>query len=196
MFLGLLILIFTSCSIYEKEQVDYDPPKIVFENINIVQYENAKKKIFVTAELLESFTSKEILAASNLSFAQYSNRFGTADPKTTLTASAKKALLLQKQKQYFLGGNVFLQTEDQKFTVDAKNLFYDEAENMLYGVEGEEVHIQDKNGTEVTGKTFIANTLSQEFRFLENVSGKAQVEDTTETDAEENDSKTQSSEAE
>ncbi|MEL3908529.1 MAG: LPS export ABC transporter periplasmic protein LptC [Treponemataceae bacterium] len=177
----LFVLLFCGCSFTKDEKLFYESPKIIFENMNIVQYKKAKKKNFVTAEFLESFPAKEVFAGKNLYIVQFNN----SEPlEAEVKFSAGNALFLQKEKQYFLGENVYVQTKQDGLTIYASSFFYNAEENMLYGVQGDKVRIQTDDGTLITGTDFVANTLSQEFQLLQNVSGSAELkssESNTET---------------
>lgn len=168
--LCIAVVLFFSCSFSAQNDFSADTPKIVFENAHIERYENAKEKFLVTAQRLESYPSKEIFAGENVYIVQFND-----NKEAQLKASAGMALLLQKQKQYFLGDNVFVQTKKEKLTIAAANLFFDENENMLYGVEGETVRVQSDDNTVITGTNFSANTLSQKFQLAQAVSGSSEL---------------------
>lgn len=167
--LCIAAVLFFSCSFSAQNDFSADTPKIVFENAHIERYENAKEKFLVTAQRLESYPSKEIFAGENVYIVQFND-----NKEAELKASAGTALLLQKQKQYFLGDNVFVQTKKERLTIAAANLFFDENENMLYGVEGETVRVQSDDNTVITGTNFSANTLSQKFQLAQAVSGSSE----------------------
>lgn len=170
--LFVFVVFVCGCSFSKDEKLLYESPKIIFENINIVRYEKAKKKIFVTAEFLESYPVKEVFAGTNLYIVQFNN---SEPQEAEVKFSAGNALFLQKEKQYFLGGNVYVKTKQNGLTIYASNFFYDVGENMLYSEQGDKVRIQADNGTLITGKDFVANTLSQEFQLLQDISGSSEL---------------------
>lgn len=166
----------TSCSFVEEEKLTQKVPKTIFENINLFRYEAGERKFFIRADLLESYPSQKTFAAQNLYIVQYKKNTDKKNPKIDFKASAKEALFMQKEELFFLGGEVFLQTSERQLTVFAKNLFYNQKENMLYGAKNEKVKVTDKDNTEIMGANFVANTLSNEFKFSGSVEGSVKTE--------------------
>lgn len=173
----IILVLISSCSFVKEDELSYEPAKIIFKNMTITRYEKNKKNILLQAEVIETYPEKEILAMKNVYIVQYKNDRELQAPEVAAKASAKNALFLQKEKQYFFGGDVFLQNSERKLTIHAQNLFYNEAEYMLYAAVGEKLIISDETGTEISGTNFAANTLSQEFTFDGSVSGRAKSSD-------------------
>ena len=181
--LFIFVVLLSSCSMNSDNEITYDAPKIVFENATIIRYENTKKKLFVTAKLLESYPTREMFAGDTLYIVQFSN---APEQDAEIKASAGTALLEITAKRYFLGGNVFVQTKSDNMTVASQNLFFDGNENMLYGAKGESVRVQLGDNTIITGTDFTANTLSQKFQFAQSVYGSSEFQSDVNGDAFEN----------
>lgn len=179
-FIFFVFIFFVACSSKTSEELKIDAPKMILENMRIEKYENAKKRFLIQSSLLENYPMKKIIAIKNLYMVQYKENFQTDSSSNDferenfeLKVSTKLALLKQEENQFFLGDDVFLKTAKNKMSVWTKNLFYDKNENMIYAGENELVRIKDESGTEITGKNFVANTLSQEFSFLGNIEGSS-----------------------
>lgn len=182
LFIFFAVILLSGCSFVQDKKVLHDTPKAVFENMTIVRYENDEKKYMMRADLLENYSAKKAYAANNLYIVQYKDNVREDEENAAeLKASAKTALLLQGDKRFFLGGDVFVQTAENKITINAKNLFFDQAENMLYGAKGEVVQVRGENNLAVSGTDFAANTLSQEFVFGSNLKGEADANENSES---------------
>lgn len=174
LFFICIILLF-SCSSKLDKQLLSEKPKIIFQDANIIRYEDNKKIFLVKASFLENYPTKKIIAVKDLDVVQYNKN--NASERIRLKVSSKSALFLQAENLYFFGEKVFLQLLEKKITVNAKNLFYNKLENMLYAAEGETVNVTNDDGSEITGTNFVANTLSNEFKFGSSIKGKIQTKE-------------------
>ena len=171
LFFCVSVVIFSSCSFNYNEGLDIEKkfPEMVMTDVNASRYENSKISLIFTAKTLEIYDADRVWAGESANFTQY-DAAGTGTVEAE--ASAGMFLIDDAAGVYSLGNNTMFRLVRDDMQFDAPDLKWNRTEHRLCGSRSGAVRISSKDGTDITGIGFVADTMSRTFSFTRAITGR------------------------
>lgn len=164
-----------------KETASADMPDIVMEDVEYVRVRDGEPQVRFTAENAERYEERQTMSLRNFSFEQFENRGG----EINAAGSAGNATVQLDTGNIELGGGVRIAVDSEDITIETAELDWYDKERRLLGAPEGEVEIYRSDGTNFSGRGFIANSRSRTWEFTSGVSGSyTETEDDDEDEAE------------
>lgn len=184
-FLFLCIISSFSCSLnYTTENVpEAKVPEFIFTNASLYRYEKNKISMKLNAENLEQYKNKNESYAKKASFYTFNekNEIETEGSCYFLAMDSKKEI-------YTLFNNVLIKHHPQHITLKAQNLLWNGNTEQLISGKQDKVFLT-KDNLQVEGTGFSASSISNSYKFLDNVKGSFIQNEDSNTSEENNEEK-------
>lgn len=160
----------SSCSLdYQEmaESLDDETPALRMSSVTVVTVEEGRERFRIQAASLEDYenTFRRIIRGAD--FTEY-----TTGGDTAARGRADRIEFDTRSDNAVLEGNISFTSVNDKTTVSADYLEWNDKERRLSGRPGGEVFLERDNGTLVRGFGFSADFPSRIFRFSRSVSGR------------------------
>ena len=164
-----LFLISGACSLdYQEmaEDLDENTPSLEMQNVQVVTVENGKEHSRVEAGRLAEFEKTYRRIISSGIFTQYDDQgFVSAEGR------ADSISIDTRSDDAVLEGNIRFTSVEDKASVSADYLEWDDENRILMGSPAGEVLLEKESGTVIRGTGFSADFPSRLFRFTGTASG-------------------------
>lgn len=173
----LLLSIFfcAACSFdYQEMPHQSEPqPDMVFTNVDLKRYTDARVDLRVHAKALEMYDEEKIWAGKDITFAQHDVKDGTE------TINGKTGILYidEKSKEYSLGSGVLFHLLEDDVAIKSHALIWKKKDNLLSAPVHERVNITQKDEMSIEGRGFAAHTATKAFAFNKGADGTILVKE-------------------
>lgn len=158
---------FTSCSVKFEEalNVEDSTPEFIFQNANMVRYENRVPKSELNAEIIEQYKDSPETFAKGVEFKSF-NENGEIDTE----GECGYLFTDTKSELYELYDDIKLFSHEQKTNFYADSLRWNSKSEQMIGGKNDMVRIE-KEDTVIYGSGFSASGVSKTYSFSGSVSG-------------------------
>jgi len=164
-FFVILCMIICSCSHdYEEaslaEALSDEVPQIEMTGVVHFQVRNGHPEFVINADKALSYDKKNITELENVVFKEYD-----ALGNIKSTGSGHYMSYDHESGNAEMTGDLFLDSRQEKTTLNAKSLIWTEENKLLSGSVEEKIILKKDDGNEMGGKGFSLNLSSKELRF-------------------------------
>lgn len=142
-----------------------EQPEIVMHNVEYVRVENGEPMVQFKAEKAEQYEESRTMKLSNFSFTQF-NR----NEEDTL-GFAGSGIINLDSKDVVLNNGVRIDAASEDMQISANEINWKDKTKELDAGSGEEVLIEQSDGTIIRGKGFSADLRSRTWEFSSGISG-------------------------
>lgn len=163
----IVFLFFSSCTLkYENTLVVEDKtPQFVFSGVEMTRYEDKKKKVNLSADMIEQYKDSSASYIKDVEFTSF-------DDKNEISTEGKCGYLMldTDKKIYELYDGIKLFSKSKEATVFAESLRWNGKNEQLVSGRGGNVRVE-KDDIVILGSGFSASGVSGDFSFTGMVSG-------------------------
>lgn len=168
------VFILSACSLKYEDTVEVSErvPEFVFQDTEMIRYENQKMTFKMKADILEQYKNTSETYAKNVEFYAYNKE------NTELETEGSCDLLFTdtEKKVYELYDKIQLINHKEKISFYADVLRWDSRNEQLISGRGDIVKVV-KDDTVIRGTGFAASGISKTFSFRGNVTGDIETKD-------------------
>lgn len=167
----LVCLYFTSCRFdYEEtimaEDLAEEVPQTILKNFSQVMVKDSVPAFYIEAEESSTFDKKKETLFKSVLFMEYDE-----DGNVVTEGRADNAKMFNETESVELRGSLSFNSKREESSLNGEYLFWDNENSTLTGRDDDEIRIVDKDGSEISGKGFYANSKTKTIRFSSDVSG-------------------------
>ncbi|PIE97943.1 MAG: hypothetical protein CR988_05475 [Treponema sp.] len=136
--------------------------------MTITQFKNLKKSTVFEVDYLENYVDDRVSAGRGLYFINYNLNEKPNDNNeypVKIKGRIGSILFDEKNNEFFLGDSVFLKIAKEDLTISAPMLFFNRNKHVVSAPAESTVEIKKGYDLIISGKGFVANTLSKNFVF-------------------------------
>jgi len=177
-----VVLLLAACSFDygDSAEGDKNKPDIIMEDLEYVRVRGGDPLARFKAEHAERWEDRQTMEIRDFYFEQLEKK----GEEINAEGRAGKASVKLESGDISLTGGVRINIESEEIIINTGGLEWKDKEKILYGAEGDEVHVERPDGTSFTGWGFYADMRKRSWTFSGEVKG-TYVEEEDEEEAEE-----------